>query len=147
MELNNNNKDLNSVTEKEILDFFEREKKYNLSEIKNNGGYYIVRGYYDEILEYILLKFKKENIYIGISEEIKNNRYRFYNEIYEFLGAQKLDTIINDDVHIRIYTKSIPKKLEIDLYNIYKSHNENLYKILGRKIKLWENYYNKIIFN
>ena len=27
------------------------------------------------------------------------------------------------------------------LYNIYKSHNEGLYKILGRKIDIWENYY------
>ena len=41
--------------------------------------------------------------------EIKDNKYRFYNEIYEFLGAQRLDTIKNDDVHIRIYKKSIPK--------------------------------------
>lgn len=30
------------------------------------------------------------------------------------------------------------------LYNIYKSHNEVLYKILGRKIDIWENYYHKL---
>ena len=40
--------------------------------------------------------------------------------------------------------KPIPKKLEKYLYNIYKPHNEKLYKILGRKIDSWENYYTQL---
>ena len=35
--------------------------------------------------------------------------------------------------------------LELMLYNIYKSHNEVLYKLLGRKIDIWENYYDRLI--
>jgi hypothetical protein len=42
------------------------------------------------------------------------------------------------------YTKTIPKILELKLYKIYQSHNEKLYKILGKKIDIWENYYNQI---
>ena len=110
--------------------------------MKSNGSYIVIRGFYDEILEYILSKFSRDNLYIGISEEINKNKLKYYNEIYEFLGATKL-TKINDtlNTHIREYTKKIPKKLEKYLYNIYKPHNEKLYKILGRKIDSWENYY------
>ena len=40
--------------------------------------------------------------------------------------------------------RCVNKSLETYLYNIYKSHNEKLYKILGRKIEIWEKYYNSI---
>ena len=46
--------------------------------------------------------------------------------------------------HIRNYSSTIPEDLELMLYNIYKSHNEVLYKILGRKIDIWENYYDRL---
>jgi hypothetical protein len=136
-------KTMNDVTDEQILDDFKEKEK--LCELKNNGLYYIVRGYYDEILEYILSKFPRENIYIGISEEINENKLRYYNEIYEFLGATKLEKINeNINTHIGQYERVIPNELEKRLYNIYKSHNEKLYEILGRKIDIWENYYNKL---
>ena len=40
--------------------------------------------------------------------------------------------------------KKLPKILEKKLYQIYKPHNERLYKILGRKINSWEKYYNEL---
>lgn len=102
----------------------------------------ITRGFYDEILEYILSKFPKNNIYVGISEEINKNKLKYYNEIYEFLGGTELKNIDETlNTHIRTYHKDIPKKLEKYLYNIYKPHNEKLYEILGRKIDIWEDYY------
>ena len=39
------------------------------------------------------------------------------------------------------YQKNWKKKL----YTIFKPHNEKLYKILGRKIKIWENKYKHIL--
>lgn len=48
------------------------------------------------------------------------------------------------DTHERKYDKKIPKIIEKKLYHIYKEHNEELYKILGRRIESWENYYNEI---
>lgn len=142
MGLNNNGKTLNNVIEEQILNEFKKEEHIKLDELKSNGGYLITRGFYDEILEYILSKFSRDNLYIGISEEINKNKQKYYNEIYEFLGTTKLIKI-NDtlNTHVREYTKKIPKKLEKYLYNIYKPHNEKLYKILGRKIDSWENYY------
>ena len=126
----------------DILKFFAKQENDKLTDKNSNHFYsHMVRGYYDEILEYILSKFSRDNLYIGISEEINQNKLKYYNEIYEFLGAHKLKKIQNCNCHTRKYGKSIPEDLVKYLYNIYKPHNEKLYKILGRKIDSWENYY------
>lgn len=141
-------KTLNDVSEEQIINTFKKQENIKLNEVRSNGAYYVIRGFYDEILEYILLKFSRNNIYIGISEEIKKNKFKYYNEIYEFLGTHKLNhKLENLDCHIRKYSKKIPKNLEKKLYNIYKPHNEKLYKILGRRIDIWENYYNNLKLN
>lgn len=96
-------------------------------------------------MEYILSIFPRENVFIGISEEIKENKLKYYNELYEFLGTHKLEKINESvDTHIRKYKKFIPQKLEKRLYNIYKPHNDKLYKLLGREIDIWENYYGTV---
>ena len=133
---------LKNKTDEQIFNEIMSEKNIKLNELRSNGTYYVIRGFYDEILEYILSKFSRDNLYIGISEEINQNKLKYYNEIYEFLGATKLKKINNRlNKHVRKYKKKIPKKVEKHLYNIYKPHNEKLYKILGRKIDSWENYY------
>jgi hypothetical protein len=145
MYLNNNNKSLNDVTEQQIIIDFEEEENVKLSELKINGKYYIIRGKYDEIIIYILSKFYKDNLYIGIAEEIKADKKKYYNDIIYFLGGEKLHEVDEKvDTHIIPYAKHIPKILEKKLYDIYKPHNERLYKILGREIDIWENYYKKI---
>jgi len=142
MKLNQQKKTLN---EQQIMIDFEKEENIKLAELKKNGNYYIVRGKYDEIIRYIFSKFSSENVYIGIAEEIKANKQKYYTEIIHFLGAKPLNRINeNVDTHIGQYKKSIPKPLEEKLYHIYKPHNERLYEILGRKIESWEIYYNKI---
>lgn len=131
--------------EEQMMLDFEEEENIKLSEVKKNGRYFIIRGKYDEIISHILSKFPRKNLYIGIAEEIKANKKKYYNEIFTFLGGKKMKKInTNDDVHIGEYKNSIPKILEKKLYNIYKPHNERLYTILGRKIDIWENYYNTI---
>ena len=145
MRLNTSNKTLNDVSDEQIILDFEKEENLKLSELINNGTHLIVRGQYDELIDYILSKFPRENLYIGIAEEIKENKQKHYNDIIVFLGAKKLDKINEKcDIHIREYTKPIPKILEKKLYQIYKPHNERLYKILGRKINSWEKYYNEL---
>lgn len=44
--------------------------------------------------------------------KINKNKQKYYNEIYDFLGAYKLKEIQNLYCHINKYEKSIPKKLE-----------------------------------
>jgi hypothetical protein len=148
MDLMIQKKDLSHVTDQDICSFFEKEKHKKLSEIDKNvityetSGNYIIRGFYDEIITYILEKFHKDNLYIAVSEEIIQNKHEEYNKIIQFLGSKKVVTINeNLDKHIRQYKKTIPKKLEKELYEIYKPHNEKLYELLGRKIDIWEEYY------
>lgn len=130
MLLERNGKTLKDIDDNDILKHFE---------IENDD---IRRGYYDEIIEYLYSKFDKKNIFIGISEKIKKNKFKFYNKIYKFLGARKLEKINLDcDTHIRKYKKPIHKILQKRLYKIYKPHNERLYKIIGKKIPIWEKYY------
>jgi len=72
---------LNDVSDEKILIDFEKEENIKLSEIKCNGSHYINRGKYDEILLYILSKFPKENLYIGISEHAKHIKsYHFVSK-------------------------------------------------------------------
>ena len=66
------------------------------------------------------------------------------NNIYDFLGATKINNIPDLNCHIGKYAQTIPKELEEYLYNVYKPHNDKLYKWLGRKIDIWENYYEKL---
>jgi hypothetical protein len=135
-------KTLDDVTDQQMLSDFEEDENIELADLRKNGNYYIIRGKYDEILAYILSKFPRKNLYIGIAEEIKADKQKYYNEIIVFLGASRIDKI-NDtvDVHVREYAKPIPKILEKKLYNIYEPHNKKLYEMLGRKIQIWENYY------
>ena len=130
-------------TKENILEYFKKiaSNLKNLKDISRNGKYFIERGFYDEIIEYIYSKFPKENVYIGISEEIKKDKINSYNQLYEFLGAKKLYTIKDTDLHIREYKTPISKELAKFLYTIYKPHIEKLYKILGRRIESWEKYY------
>lgn len=126
------------------IDEFLKQKDIELKNIQNNDDFYIVRGYYDEIIQYILSVFPKNNLHIGISEEIRENPNVEYNKIYSFLGARNIEIKVNIDTHIGKYSSNIPNDLELMLYNIYTSHNEVLYKILGRKINIWENYYDRL---
>lgn len=145
MNLNLIGKTLDDVNEQQIHSDFEKEELIKLSELTQSGNYFIIRGLYDEIIEYILSKFSQNNLYIGISEEIKKDKLNEYNKIIKFLGGNVLNGINGImDGNIGEYKKNIPKSLEQKLYNIYKPHNEKLYKILGRKIDIWEEYYDKI---
>jgi len=143
MLMSNDNKSLNDITEEQMISDFEKEEKVELSKLKCNGNNIIVRGKYDEIIKYILSKFSKENLFIGIAEEIKNDKNK-YNDIFKFLGVSPIEINKNLDTHIIKYDKKIPKKLEQKLYHIYKEHNKELYKLLGRRIECWENYYESI---
>ena len=130
----------------DIVKFFMKQENDTLNRRAiNKKKSHLIRGYYDEILKYIFSKFPRKNVYVGISEEINKDKLKYYNQIYTFLGASKLKKVDESlNSHIRRYNKKIPSGLERYLYNIYKSHNEELYKILGKKINIWEDYYNKI---
>lgn len=121
-----------------------------ITDVNGMSAFYNLRGFYDEFIEYIYTKFPKENVYIGISEEIKKNKDKEYKKIFDFLGCNydkniDINTWDIEDLHVREYTTEMPERVRKDLYNLYKPHNENLYKILGRRIEVWEEKYIDII--
>lgn len=106
-----------------------------------------LKGKYIDQIEYILTKFPRENVYIGIAEEIKQNPLEEYNKILTFLGATPFDEkfVFNPNIHKRDYlTESVfteqDKKL---LYEFYSPCNERLYTFLGRRIPSWDEFYVK----
>jgi hypothetical protein len=103
----------------------------------------IKRGYYDIQLENVYKIFPKKNIYIGISEEIKNNKQIEYNKILNFLGVESIKLKLDDnlDKNVRAYNFNIKIEDEKKLFKIYNPHIENLYKLLGKKIDIWEEKY------
>jgi hypothetical protein len=125
-----------------------KEKDVKLQDIRANDGerYIIVRGFYDEQLEYIYSKFDRSQIYVGISEEIKQNKNVEYNNMFKFLGANT-EIIVDEsqDCHVGKYKRPIDLADARALYEIYKPHNERLYILLGRKIDSWEAYYKKLL--
>jgi hypothetical protein len=139
MNLNFKHKSLSDVTDEEIMADFEADEHIMLHNISCNGNYYIARGKYDEILEYIYSLFPRENVYVGISEQFKNNKQK-YNEIFQFLGCSTIE-LESKDEHIRSYTREIPECLKEKLLHIYRPHVERLYSILGYRVDEWKHYF------
>ena len=115
-----------------------------LSDIKSNGPYTLQRGYYAEQIEYILTRFPKENLYIGVSEEILKNKLEEYNKIYKFIGTYDLNRLRDQDAHVSDYHIKLDSDTAGKIYEIYKPYNEKLYKLIGRKIDSWEEYYSSL---
>ena len=98
----------------------------------------ISRGVYVTQLKNMIQLFGRENIYICISEKCKKNPFIEYNKIFEFLNIDKLDqTEFNTKIHNRAYDVSITQDEQKYLYNFYKPHNEQLFKLLGYEIPAW----------
>lgn len=119
-------------------DLLQKNIQYSESDV-------LQRGFYDEQIKYILSKFDKKNLYIGIAEEIKKNKEIEYSKIYNFLGVNHIKKFnTNLDKHKRKYKIELNHDDKQFIYNIYKPHIENIYTIIGRKIDSWENFYSSL---
>lgn len=111
--------------------------QYARTKIKMNSSF-LKRGFYMDQIEYILTKFPREQLYIAISEHVKENPEEEYNKMFEFLGVKKLQKVPFDTtVHKLPYRNKIPEKIKKRLIKIYKPHNERLFKFLGFRIDSW----------
>jgi len=124
---------------KPFLESIKEIKNVELSEIKQNGYWALQRGYYLEQIEYILSKFKKENLYIGISEKIKKNPLNEYNKIFNFFGLEVLKNL-NVDLSIRKgrYKKEISEIEYRYIENIYYEKTKKLFDFLGYEVDEWK---------
>ena len=123
----------------------------------NTGHLY--RGlYYSQIRDHVLPYFPRESLYILIQERMKKDTTAELNELYGFLGVDKLDfetmevtseeaidreLDLNKDGEIKSYKKWSSKyepmssNTERDLEIYYKEPNRLLYNFLGYKIDEW----------
>lgn len=123
---------------KPFLESIKEIETVQLSEIKQNGYWALQRGYYLEQIEYILSKFKKENLYIGISEKIKKNPLQEYNNIFEFFNLNKLTNLdVNLEVRKGNYNKEITENEFEYMKNLYSERTKKLFDFLGYEIDEW----------
>ena len=127
-----------------FIDLIKEKEHIKVEDILTNDydSYFLQRGFYVDQIEYIYSKFPRENIYIGISEEVLQNPLEEYNKVFQFLGTSLLESIrFNPNVHKGKYACELSQEDRAYLYNLYKPYNERLYAFLGRKIESWERYY------
>lgn len=143
---------------KEIKNSLQNEitKPTNPKTLTSNGKHYIVRSRYIEQIEHILTKFSKNQLYIGISEQIRANKAVEYQKIADFITEIPTKYLVNTiddgniqqnkpkqnkDTNIGKYTEKIDPDIEKQLYDYFKPYNERLYQLLGNPIPEWEEYY------
>ena len=91
-------------------------------------------------------------IHIAITEKVYKNMWREYVKMFRFLGVEEVKrkdllfrtyhtdpakTQKTETLTSQMYRKE-NKRLRDKLEDIFESHNERLYKFLGRRVKEWE---------
>ena len=100
---------------------------------------------YDVWLKNTFDLFKRENIYIAISEQVLKNPLEEYNKIFTFIQAEKLKKINFDNtINKKSYKEKISNETFKKLYTYYKKHIEETYKLIGFRVPEWENKYKNI---
>lgn len=123
-------------------DFLQSDVYKDIQDIHITRSYYATqRGRYIDILEHIVSKFPRENLFIGINEELSLQMFR---QMEEFLGVEPNSELVVENKHERNYFVDTMKKEDYEyLYEYYTPLNERLYTFLGRRIDAWETSYRK----
>jgi hypothetical protein len=96
--------------------------------------HFIQRGFYYEQIMEILKYFPKDNIFIVISEKVRNNMDKEYQNIFRFLGVSNFHTEFEEDfVSKKGDTLDKNSKIYKDLKKLYKEDIKKLEKYLGYK--------------
>lgn len=97
---------------------------------------YVLKSFYYEQLVSLFRFFRRENVYIAISEKIKANMKSEYNKIFRFLEVDDFIDVFEEKfvcsnnltMHQRDYN---------NLKDLFKKQNEKLFGLLGYEIKEW----------
>lgn len=102
------------------------------------GESIISRGFYAEQIKSLLKYYSPDQLLILIAEQMKENPEKIYRKICQFIGAPFAKINLNKKIHARNYDGPINKIAEEKLREIYSPRDEELYELLGYKIKEWE---------
>ncbi|MBW3020037.1 sulfotransferase domain-containing protein [Candidatus Woesearchaeota archaeon] len=95
-------------------------------------------GFYINQIKHLLKYFKKEQLLILISEQMRKNPQETYNKIFDFLGLKRFDIDYTPNIHSRKYKEPMKEETRKKLKEIYKPYNERLFEFLGYRIKEWD---------
>ena len=89
------------------------------------------RGMYEIQLRTWFRYFGRSQFLVLKSQDLDVNREATLKRVYEFLGVPYVTLNIQEKVHVRNYTRALPKEIERRLYDFYRPYNERLALLLG----------------
>lgn len=100
--------------------------------------HFVQRGLYYSQIERILKYFPRDNIYILITEHVKNDMDKEYQKVFEFLGVPQYHNNFIEEFSSKS-PDQIDKKTEIykKLKKIYNKDVKALEKFIGYKTNWW----------
>lgn len=93
---------------------------------------YVRWGHYATQLEKWFSVFDRKQFLILEISELQNNRQKTADKVFNFLGLPEYDIANVKDANMGQYTNMHNKTRQI-LVEYYRPHNEQLYKLLGRR--------------
>jgi len=127
-----------------FFDDLEKEKDFNKlvsnineQDIKKTKNLFS-QGFYIDQIENLLKYFPREQLLILVSEEMKKNPQKIYNQIFEFLNVEKVPIKYSENIHKRKYSQKMTTETIEKLKNFYAPYNERFYNFLGYRIREWE---------
>lgn len=126
-------------TEAEILRSFQARKQFyrcapNGVSCWREG--YLLKGMYSDQLKSLYTFFSKHQVFIGISERIRKDTKKGYNEIFNFLGLPHLEADFKEYFVGEEYGK-MSGELRQYLNEMYRRPNEELFHHLGFNVPEW----------
>lgn len=139
------NMNTNKLRESETFEESIERNLHNLNEIRSYGTaefHHLQRGFYmDQIERFLKVLPDRSKLLIVIAERIRRNPAAEYARIFDFLGVPQCPEIHAEDDHMGTYPAErqvMSDKIRKKLKDIYRSHNERLYRFLGYRIHEWE---------
>jgi len=98
------------------------------------------KGCYAVQLEHLMRWFPREQVLLCVSERVRRNKHRQYARMMEFLGIAPLEDACYQDWHVREGggAHALDSRTEQRLREFYAPHNERLFRLLGTRIREWD---------
>ena len=98
---------------------------------------YVLKGMYAEQLDSLFTWFPRDQVWIGVSEQIRSNPANVYATLFDFLGVRRLELNFADHF---VGRQSPPMSARVRslLCDIYREPNERLFSMLNVDIPEWK---------
>ena len=132
---NNNILSFEDCVKDELQNRMGEIRSYNVSLV----SHFIQRGFYYEQIKEILKYFPIDNLYISISEKIRDNMDEEYQKIFKFLGIKEFHSKFEEKYVSKNPEDVLDKKSKLykDLQNLYTKDVRKLEKMIGYKTGWW----------